>query len=221
MLEDARKSILTRSLDECIYLMRMGAPIELFDEVIMKHTFDLCLSESEFIALPMATLADLARSLSHFHDQKYAQTKDLVGHRILAEVKNRLHCVTNASFYTMMLHIIQNLIQMDVYDLELMENLFRDEMLQLMHPNDKANTLCLYEIDGYNRINLRHVYRGQHLSQIFLANLKFLTDFIPDRKKRYHKRHRFFYAMEDVVGGWFPQYAYAHALPFYKFPGML
>lgn len=222
LLQEAHGGILMRSLGECVLLMRMGTTIEYFDEVITQRTFDLCLNDSsELSELSMPDLVDLARSLSRLHAQNHVHRKDLVGHQILKEVKNRLHNVTNAPFYALLLQIIGNLTLINVHDLEIMENLFRSEFLSLMHRNKRVNALWLYQIDGYNRINLKHIYRGPHLPQDYLTNVKFLNDFIPDQKKRFHKRHRFFYAMEDVIGGLFAHYSYAHALPFYKNAGNL
>lgn len=215
-----RGTIETRSLNECVMFINIGAPIELYDEVILAHTFNQCLNDSDQIsALSMGTLQILSRALCLTEDPQNMEAARLVGYRLLDEIKRRLDQVTSAYFHVSLISIVRNLTRIDVYDVELMQNLFRKDYLQFIYRKSRKLELPLYEIDGYNRINLKHIYRYDFVPDEYLDNMKYLQDFIPDRVKRFKKRHRFVYAMEDVIGGLFSQYRYAHVLPFHKHAG--
>lgn len=215
-----RGTLSSRSLNECIMLINIGTAIEVYDEVILSHTFNLFLNDPQQVtALSPGALQIASRTLSLTQDPKNMETVRLVGHELLKEIKNRLDKVTNRYFHTALINIIRNLSRIDVYDDELMHNLFRKDYLQFMYGKNTKLELPLYEIDGYNRVNLKDSYRGNLMPDKYLESLRFLWEFIPDRVNRYKKRHRFLYAMEDAVGSLFVHYRYANVLPFHKHPG--
>lgn len=171
--------------------------------------------------LRMGAIENISRMLAHSENAELTELRTPVANRILDELKRRSHQFTSRLFYEKMVIIIRNLTMVDAYDIEFMENLFRSDYFEYMHTKNARHQLQLFEIDGYNRINLRQFYHGNYLPDKYLKNVKYLQDFIPDRAKRFHKRHQFCYAMEDIISRHFSHYQFAHVLPFCKNAGNL
>lgn len=218
--KSARDTIEMRSLNECILIANLGGSIDLFDEHLLLHMFKMVLNDPASLnELPMSRLENISRMLTHCENAKLKELKSRVANRVFDELKNRVDKFTSLFSYEKMVNIIRNLTLVDAYDIEFMENIFRSDYFHFMHKNNKRMQLQLFEIDGYNRINLRHIYHGNYIPNEYFSNVKYLQDFIPDRVKRYHKRHRFCYAMEDIISRLFSHYQFAHVLPFRKNAG--
>lgn len=201
-----------RSLKTCILMANVGLSIRLFDSDIITNVFDRCLNHpDEFSELSMPDLEYLSRVLSMYnHSDKDKLHK--IGHLLLNEILNRLDQVASRGFYAHFSNIVRNLTVIDVYNLDLMDNIFRPDYIRFIHKNSKQLDLPLYEIDGYNRINLKNIYKGNRLSDIHLAKLCYLINWVPDREKRYKKHYEFTFAIEDTVRKLFTYCQYAHAV---------
>lgn len=208
-----RSTLANRSLKTCILMANVGISIRLFDNDVIANVFNRCLNyPDEFDELSMPDLEYLSRVLSTVnHSDKDELQK--VGHLLLNEIVNRLDQVASRGFYAHFTNIIRNLTVIDVYNLELMDNIFRPDYIRFIHKNSKQLDLPLYEIDGYNRINLKNIYTGNRLSDIHLAKLCFLINWVPDKAKlKYKKHYEFTFAIEDVVRKLFTYCQYAHAV---------
>lgn len=215
-----RNSLNGRSLKTCILMANVGVPIRMFDNEIILHVFERCLEQPEELQeLSMSHLEYLSRvlSLSNFDDKDLVKK---VGFSVLNELKNRTDLVAQRGIYVNFTNIVRNLTAINVYDLEILENIFRLDYIKFIHKNSKQLDLQLYEIDGYNRINLKNIYKGNHLADIHLEKLCYLMKWIPDRTK-YRKNDEFSYAIEDAVGKYFEYSQYAHAVPHRMHAGKL
>lgn len=142
-----------------------------------------------------------------------------MGSIMLEEMKNRLDYVAQRGIYANFVNIVRNLTEINVYDLELMDNIFRPDFIRCIHKKSKKLDMPLYEIDGFNRINLRDIYHGNRLEESHLERTCFFISWIPDRVNRYRKNDLFAYAVEDAVRKYFPHCQYAHAVPYRRHAG--
>lgn len=193
-------------------MAHVGLPIRLFDTDIIANVFDRCLNHpDEFGELTMPDMEYLSRILSMNNHSDPDQLQK-VGHLLLDEIKNRLGQVTSRRFYAHFINIVRNLTVIDVYNLELMDNIFRPDYIRIIHKNCKQLDFPIYEIDGYNRIDLKNIYKGNRLSEIHLEKLKFLINWVPDKDNRYKKHFEFSFAIENAVQKLFTYCQYAHAV---------
>lgn len=192
-------------------MANVGTPIRLFDHEIILNVFERCLNHpDEFEELSIADLEYLSRILTMSNYENPEKIRK-VGHLVLNEmINNRLDQVASRSVYTNFINIVRNLTMIDVYDLELMDNLFRPDYIKFVHKNSKQIDMPMYEIDGYNRLNLRGIYNGNHLSDEYLERLRYLIHWIPDRVERYRKQDEHVYAIEEVVQQLFTYCKFAH-----------
>ncbi|XP_031638100.1 uncharacterized protein LOC116350445 [Contarinia nasturtii] len=150
-------------------------------------------------------------SLTNYHED--IETIKKFGFLILDEMKNRIDNEILGNY----VNVIRNLTMIDVYDLELMDNLLSPKYLRCVYKKSKQIDLKMYEIDGYCRINLKDTYNGNHLPDVYMRKLCFLITWVPDRVNRYKKFDRFSYDIEDVVNKLFVHSQYAHAIPYRKY----
>lgn len=217
--EALRSNMEARLLKTCILMANIGVPIRLFDDQVILNVFQRCLNHpEEFEGLSMHDLEYLSRILcmSNYSDREMIRK---IGNLLLTEIKNRLEYVALRGFYTNFINIIRNLTLIHIYDLEIMENLFRPEYIRFIHKNSKQVDMPLYELDGYNRINLKCIYKGHLLPDNYLERICYLVDWVPDRVERYRKHHEFVYAIEDIVRKHFTHCQYAHAVAHRKAAG--
>lgn len=209
--KNLRATIENRSLKICILLANVGVPVRHFDKEIIKYVFMRCLNHPEELKdLSMPDLEYLSRILSM---SKYENQEMLVkvGRHLLDEVEARLENVASRGFYTNFINIVRNLTMIDVYNLELMDNIFRPEYIKFIHKLSKQVDMQMYEIDGYNRINLKGVYKGNLLPSKYLDKMCFLIEWVPNQAK-YRKQDEFSYAVENTIRKLFTHCQYAHAV---------
>lgn len=209
--QNLRASIESRSLKTCILLANVGVPVRHFDKEIISHVFKRCLDHpDELQELSMADLEYLSRILcmSNYENREMITA---VGQNLLAELKSRLENVASRGFYANFINIVRNLTMIDVYDLELMDNIFRSDYIKFIHKQSKQVDMQMYEIDGYNRINLKGIYNGNILPDNYLNKMCFLIEWIPDAAKC-RKQDAFSYAIKNTVQSLFTHCRYAHAV---------
>lgn len=220
ILRKCRGRIDSCSLQTCIFIVHAGASVRVFDEVIMTNIHQRCLNNTDQLEeLSMADLEYLSRCLCMFNDVNHMETNKLAAFRLLDEIKRRLHDVAHRHFYTNFIRIVRNLTVIDVYNTELLANIMHPDYRNQIHKKSKQLDLPMFELDGYNRINLREIYCGDYLTDTHLEKLRFFIEYIPDRVKRHRKRHLFFYAIEDVIQRLFGKYQIAHAIPWRRLTG--
>lgn len=168
--------------------------------------------------LLMADLEHLSRILTMSNVDNDEMVTN-VGVLVLEEVKNRLESVASRKFFSHFINIIRNLTFIDVYDVDLMENMFSPEYIECMYKKNKQLDKQMYEIDGFNRINLKGIYKGRPLPDEYLVKLCFKIEWAPDRVERYHKSDEFQYAIEDAAKNLFKYCKFAHALPHHNHAG--
>lgn len=214
IVKSLRASLHNRSLKMCILVANVGTSIRLFDNEIVWHVFERCLNHPEELQeLSMPDMEYLSRilSMSNHGDNELLKR---VGTLLLDEIiNNRLETVAQKGIFRNFSNIIRNLTMIDVYNLELLENILSPEYIKLIFKNSKQLEMQMYEIDGYCRINLRDIYKGNLLSKSYLDKLCFLINWIPDRVNKYSKSHEFAYSIEDVAKELFTHCQYAHAIP--------
>lgn len=193
-------------------MANVGLAIRFFERDIIANVFDRCVNHSDdFRELSMPDLEYLSRVLSMYTGSDRDRMRQ-IGQLVLDEIANRLDQVASRGFYVHFTNIVRNLTVIDVYNLELIDNLFRPDYIRFIHKNSKQLDLPLYEIDGYSRINLKHIYAGNRLSDIHLEKLRFLINWVPDEKQRHKKHYEFTFVIEDVVQKLFTHFKYAHAI---------
>lgn len=225
--KNLRSSLENRSLKMCILVANVGTPIRLFDNEITSLVFNRCLNHPEELQeLSMQDLEYLSRILSmsnHENDELVKKIGTMVLHEI---INNRLNVVMQRGIFRNFSNTIRNLIMFDVYDLELLDNILSHDCIQFIYKRARQLDMQIYEIDGYCRINLRKVYKGNLLPKSNVEKLCFLINWAPDRVKRYRKNDEFSYAIEDAAKKLFTHCQFAHAIPhrrhgeiFTPFPG--
>lgn len=221
ILDHLKATMETRSFRLCVLMTNIGAPIRVFDKEMMFKVFKRCLDHpNELRHLTMTDIECLTRTISLFSDSSMENMMKDIGYHVLDELKNRLDQIASRNFFASFINIIRNLIHIDVYDLELMENIFRADFIKCIYKKSLQLCLPIYEIDGYNRINLRNIYKGNHLADCYTDRLRFLSEYVPNRINRFKKSELFNYIIEDAISRLFKHYQYAHAVPHRRHAGI-
>lgn len=204
----------------CILVANVGTPIRLFDNQIMWLVFNRCLNHPEELQeLSMPDLEYLSRILSMSNHENEELVKN-IGTMVLHEIiNNRLHVVTQRGIFRNFSNIIRNLTMFDVYDLELLDNILSHDYIHLIYKRTRQLDMQIYEIDGYCRINLRGIYKGNLLPKSYVEKLCFLINWAPNRAERYKKNDEFSYAIEDAAKKLFTHCRFAHAIPHRRHAG--
>ncbi|XP_055319239.1 uncharacterized protein LOC129576975 [Sitodiplosis mosellana] len=215
--KNLRASLQNRSLKMCILVANVGTPIRLFDHKITWHVFERCLNHPEELRdLSMPDLEYLSRILTmsnHENGELVNRVATMLLHEI---INNRLDVVAQRGVFRNFSNIIRNLLMVDVYDIELLDNILSPAYIKFIFKSMRQLDLQIYEIDGYCRINLRDIYKGNLLPTSYVQKLCFLISWVPDKVNRYKKNDEFSYAIEDVVEKLFTHFQYAHAIPHRK-----
>lgn len=216
------ESLQDRSLKMCILVANVGSPVRIFDNEIMSHVFNRCINHPEELHdLYMPDLEYLSRILSMTNHGNNELGKK-IGTLILNEIiNNRLDMIAQRGIFRNFSNIIRNLTMIDVYDLELLNNILSPDYIRLIYKRSKQLDSQIYDIDWYCRINLKNEYKGNLLPQSQVEKLCFLIDWIPDRVNRHKQIHEFNYAIEDVAEKLFTYSQYAHAIPSRKHAGKI
>lgn len=159
-------------------MANVGVPIRLFDDVINSIIFKRCLANPDDLKeLSMQDLEYLSRLISMviYNNENIIQR---IGHLLLIEIKTRLDNVAARGFFLNLTNIVRNLTMLNIYDLELLENLFRPDYIKFIYKNCKLIDPQLYEIDGYNRINLKSIYNGNLLPDRYLEKLCYVVNWV-------------------------------------------
>lgn len=217
--KNLRKSIQNLSLKTCILVANVGASIRLFDNEITWHVLERCFEHpKELRDLSMPDLEYLSRILS-LSNQSNKMVKR-VGNLLLDEIiNNRLDVVAQRGVFRNFSNIVRNLTMLDIYDLELLDNILNPEYVKFIYKRSRQLEMPIYEIDGYCRINLRDIYKGHLLPPSYISKLCYLIDWVPDRVTKYRKIEEFAYAIEDVAKNLFTYCQYAHAIPHRRHAG--
>lgn len=222
ILDHLKATMETRPLRFGVLMTNIGAPLRVFDKEMMLKIFKRCLDHpNELRHLTMTDIESLTRAISLFYDPSMENMIKDIGYHVLDELKNRLDQIASRTFFSSFIIIIRNLIQIHVYDLELMENIFRPDFIKCIYKRSQQLCLPIYEIDGYNRINLRNIYKGNYLADCYTDKLRFLSEYVPNRINRHKKSELFNYVLEDVISRLFTHYQYAHAVPHRRHAGIL
>lgn len=222
IMANLKDSLDEKSLKRCISIASVGTTIRAFDDEVNWLLFDQCIKKPhELKDLSMVDLEYLSRVLSttNYHDK--TEMIENVGTVILNELLCRLNSVALKSTFQNFISIVRNLAIINVYNLELMDNILSPEYLHCMYKKMKKIDLQMYEIDGYCRINLKDTYKGNLLDEAYLKKVCYLITWIPDRVNNYRKIDEFTYNIEDVVKKLFTHSQYAHAVPYRKFAGKI
>lgn len=221
IMKNLQKSMANKSLKICILIANVGLSIRQFDDAAIELVYNRCLKHSEELSnLSMPDLEYLSRILTLYRIPNHSNSDVIknVGSLLLEEVKTRLDCVAQRGAYENFANIIRNLTNVNIYDLELIDNFLRPDYIRRIHKKSKQLDIQMYEIDGYTRINLKDIYKGNRLDDACLERVCFLIDWIPNRNK-YKKSHQFMYAIEDVMRKLFAHCQFAHAIPYRRHAG--
>lgn len=221
-MKNLGKSMENKSLKIGILIANVGLPIRQFDDEMMELVYQRCLEHpDELNNLSMPDLEYLSRILSMYKSRSHANDDVIknVGFLLLEELKDRLDCVAQRGVYQNFVNIIRNLTNINIYDVELIDNLFRPDYIKRIHKNSKQLDMQMYEIDGFTRINLKDIYKGNRLEDAHLQRMCFLIDWIPDRNKYKKKSHEFVYTIEDVVRNLFEHCRFVHVIPYRRHAG--
>lgn len=211
-------TIANRSFRLCLMTANMGALVRTFDDELISYFFQRCLNRPDEISqLSMYDLELLSKFIKVY--PKNAEYRTKVGHQLLDELKDRADSVANQTFHVHFIKIIRNLIVRNIYDFELLDNLFRSDYIKLMYRKKKQLDGALYEIDGYTRINLKDIYFGNRLSDDDLDKFKHFGTYIPDQINKPKRSETYTYKIEEIVGKLFKHYKYAHAVGHHRAAG--
>lgn len=200
-----------------MHIANIGSRVNLFDDEIVDHLLIRCRknANNELSTLSFANLEILSDILSSVASQSDMTAVHAAGCEVLKEVKARLISIANNRAYKHFLAIIRNLTLIDVYDVELMDNLFHDRFLTFMHDKKHIPDLNLYFIDGYNRINLKHIYGGAVLPDKYLSKIIQVHLLSPNKTSVGKWMPR----VKKISAGLFQHFYWGYVLPFHLSPG--
>lgn len=223
ILAKFRDTISTRSLDECIIIANSAAKIDVFDDEIIHHLLTQCRCQSngELSGLSLVNLECLSQILSSIPDSNQKDAIRAAGYSLLDELKTRLLSIGSKRAHTYFINAIRNLTLIDVYDTKLMENLFDEDFITSIYGKNQALDSKVYEIDGYNRINLMNVYNGPYLSDNYLDKLCFPSVLSRDKTFKMTILSKCIYALKDTSAKLYTYSFYRRPLPFYPHHGNL
>lgn len=203
----------------CIDIVYIGNSQRICDTDLTEYVYRRLLNESSFQHLSISEMMQLSHLLGNFHNAAEARVEKLVGDGIISEIRNRLMSVTGRGFYLHLIETLQYLSYRDIYDIELLENLLRQDFVTHMYGKLTLLDHQLYFLNNYAILNLREIYSGPQLDDIYIKKMgKFLTNYVPDKKKS-PKREHFILEVEDIVADIFKHYQYANAISHRKFTG--
>lgn len=219
ILKIYRNTLKSYALQTCIAIAYAGAARRIFDDVILFDLLERCSNHSDQLEqLSMIDLEYLSRCLCVLHDYQHMDLVKSAAGQLLNEMKRRLNDVAKRNFFPSFVRIIRNLTLIDTYDIELLANIFRSDFIQHLLKTNMLD-LRVYELDGYARINLINIYRGDYIPEAELSKLRWLIKYIPDRIGNHQPKHLSFYAIEDAIGGLFEKYQIKQAIPWRLLPG--
>lgn len=217
-MKNLKKTLENRSIRLCLLIASMGTPIRIFDTGTVEYFFQRCLIQSNELAdLSIYDFDLLTRLINNYPVHSNIQKK--IGYQIIDQIKGRLDCVAHQGFHKALIQTIRNLIVRGIYDPDLVDNLLRPDYIKFIYKTRKQLDGALYEIDGYTRINLKNVYHGNRLDDMYLEKFKHLGTYIPDQVKRYKQSEAFTYKVETQIKEIFQHWQYAHAISHHRHAG--
>lgn len=216
-----RSTIATRSLGDCVTILNAAVQYDLLDAIILNQLLERCTNPAnptELSELSNGNLEMLSRILVSAAHSHQPETVQAAGQALLNELRNRLISIGYRRFFTNFIGAIRNLTLLDVYDLEIMTNLFNPEFLRFVYGKQPPD-LQLYEIDGYNRINLKGIYSGPYLSDDYLEKVNLLYTIKSGKINRLAQLVTLIDAMKVAVSQLFEHTWWGYLLPFHLYPG--
>lgn len=188
------------------------------DAVILRDLLERCTSPAnhELSALSNGHLETLSRVLIAAHHCHEPDIVRAAGQAVLSEMTGRLGSIAYRRFFTHFIGVIRNLTVLDVYDLEVMQNLFNPKLISFMYGKQQLPDMQLHEIDGYNRINLKGIYDGPYLADDHLSKVNLLRT-----ANKVRPLTHLIDAMKAATKRLFTHVCWGYVLPFYLYPGNL
>lgn len=216
-VQNLTNSLDSYSLRTCIILANIGSKLNLYNTKLIEYTLQRCSNEAEhFVDLRMTDLENLSIIISKFNFTTESRIEINVANLILTELRNRLSEVTNYTHHLHIIKILENLSYINVYDIELIENILNPNYIEFIYGNNKILEQSIRILDGYARINLNEIYTGHLLNDKYLEKSgTFQTNYIP--KKQLRKREDFIIQVENTLAKLFKYYNYANAVAHNKY----
>lgn len=219
ILQKYRNTLTSYSLQTCIAIAYAGTPCRIFDDGILFDLLQRCSNHSDQLEhLSMIDLEYLSRCLCVLHDYQHMELVNSAAGNLLLALQRRLIDVAKRRFFPSFVRIIRNLTLINAYDIELLANIFRPDFIQHLLRTNMLD-LRMFELDGYTRINLKNIFRGDFIPEAELKRLKCNIKHIPNRIENHQHEHLSFYAMEDAIGGLFDKFHIVQAIPWRPLPG--
>lgn len=217
ILSRLRPTIATRALSDCIAILNAVTHYDVLDAVILNDLLERCASPTnhELSALSHGHLEALSRVLIAAHHCHEPDIVRAAGQAVLSEMKSRLGSIAYRRFFTHFIGVIRNLTALDVYDLEVMQNLFEPKLISFIYGKQLID-VQLHEIDGYNRINLKGIYDGPYLADDHLNRVRLLHTGNTVRPITH-----LIDAMKVATRRLFTHVCWGCVLPFHSYPGNL
>lgn len=212
-------TISERSMPLCVMIATIGSPVRMFDDEIISHLLQRCVNQPNALNHLSISILELLSRIIYYYP-KSSDASIQLGHLLLEQIVNRLDQITMHTQYPIFMTIIRNLLAQNIYNVELLENIFRSDFLKMMN-NSKQLEKTVYEIDGYAKINLKNIFIGHGLTDDYLQRLKYLVEYNPDQVNRFRHSERFIYEIENVIKKHFEYYQFAHGVAHHRYPGKL
>lgn len=197
--------------------------LRICNEELIEYTLQRCLNQPEiFSTLTILEFEQLSEILGLFNFTTKSHIAMSIANGILDQLRNRLSKITYQSFHTHCIQILHYLSLINVYDVDIIDNIFHPDFMFFMHKRNKILDPELLYLDGYARINLNGIYAGHLLDNSYLEKMgEFQTNYVPDRENQLKKTDDFVIEVENTISNLFKYYNYANATPYYKHAGKL
>lgn len=222
ILEKLETILENRSLRVRIMLASTGIDLRIcnvkFVEKILKDIIDNVDSLKKIIMPELVSLSRIIGTMDFTTDLKI---EEIVARKILQEAGNRIEQSTTFNGHKNHIQILHNLILRNIYDFELLENVFRPDYIRFIYKKNKILEPEMYKLDAYCRLNLALEYKGELLSDIYIAKMGlFLTNYFPREETSIRRKERFIMQVHDVVKTKYKFFKYANAAAHFKHAGI-
>lgn len=214
------KTISKRSTRECVLIADLGSYVSLSNNEIIEYTLNRCVNEPNALETFVASdLERLSRIIGMMNFTSESGIEMAAGKVLLQELRNRIEHIAGYRYHQTFVRIQGNLNQVDIYDVELMENMLRSDYIHFHYARSKQLPIYIYMLDAYARLNLAGIYKGDLLSDVHLKKLgSYLSDYFPNEITNFKRHSLYLIDVANHVEKLFQHFTYAHAVSHYRKP---
>lgn len=210
-----------RHISTALLILNSGMNMRVCDSESTEKVLRKCIeTKNSFENMSLNDLVTLSRIIGEMNFQTESKIEESVGHQLLRELRNRIHLAASYNAYQKITKILKNLSMINMYDLELIENFLRPDVIKFIYKRNNILSEELFNLDSFARINLASIYTGPYLDEKYRSNMgKYLTSYIPEEKYSKQRKDNFFLEVEKAVLQHFGHIEYVNPTGSSKYSG--